>query len=70
MTLLAILLTCCRTNRLEYIPFPEFPSLTQITRNADGTVTMPATDLIRLAEFRLKYDTLRETYGQEEKNSK
>ena len=63
-TLLTTLLTCCATVKPEYIPFPEFPVLSQVTKNADGTVSMPSSDLIRLAEFKLKYDTLKDIYGQ------
>lgn len=65
-----MLLTCCLTNHVEYIPFPEFPVFSQITKNADGTVSMPAVDLVRLAEFKLKYETLKETYGYKEEKVK
>jgi len=68
--LLITLLTCCQSNRPEYIPFPEFPALSQVTKNADGTVSMPSTDLIRLAEFKLKYDTLKDIYGQKSEKVK
>lgn len=64
VTLLITLLAYCRTNQIEYIPFPEFPVLSYITKNADGTVSMPAADIVRLAEFKLKYETLKDVYGQ------
>lgn len=63
-TLLITLLMCCQSSRIEYIPFPEFPVLSYITKNADGTVSMPAADIVRLAEFKLKYETLKDVYGQ------
>ena len=63
-TLLITLLTCCATVKPEYIPFPEFPVLSYMTKNADGTVSMPTADIVRLAEFKLKYETLKDVYGQ------
>lgn len=69
-TLLITLLTCCLTNHIEYIPFPEFPVLTSIMRNSDGTIEISQDDLVRLAEFKLKYETLKETYGYKEEKVK
>lgn len=70
VTLSTMPLTSCVTNGVEYIPFPEFPKLEQVIKNADGTVSMPSSDIVRLAEFKLKYDTLKELYGPKEKGSK
>lgn len=64
VTLLITLLTYCRTNQIEYIPFPEFPVLASVIKDADGTITISGEDLVRLAEFKLKYDTLKDVYGQ------
>lgn len=64
VTLLIMLLTCCLTNHIDYIPFPEFPVLTSIMKETDGTISISQDDLIRLAEFKLKYDTLKDVYGQ------
>lgn len=64
VTLLITLLTCCATVKPEYVPFPEFPVLSQVIKNADGTVSIPSSDLVRLAEFKLKYETLKDVYGQ------
>lgn len=69
-TLLITLLTCCLTNHIEYIPFPEFPVLISIMKEPDGTISISRDDLVRLAEFKLKYETLKETYGYKEEKVK
>lgn len=64
VTLLITLLTRCLTNHIDYIPFPEFPVLTSIMKETDGTISISQDDLVRLAEFKLKYETLKDVYGQ------
>lgn len=69
-TLLITLLPYCQSNHVEYIPFPEFPVLTSIMKETDGPIWISRNDLVRLAEFKLKYETLKETYGYKEEKVK
>lgn len=62
-TALATLLTCCRSNKVyidrPHVPelvFPIFPALEDSVRNQDGSVTVSAEWILRLAEYRIRMD--------------
>lgn len=70
-TLAATLLTCCQSpQQVEvdrpYLPelvFPSFPALSGAVRNGDGTATVGEDWVIRLAEFRIRFDELAANYN-------
>lgn len=64
-------LTCCRSagtrpvREMPSLPFPEMPVADGMEVSEDGRkVTVDADWIVRLAEFRIKYDLLREEYGK------
>ena len=62
-----MLLMSCQSARtspeLPPLSFPEFPESEQMEVSEDGnTVTVEADWIVRLAEFRIKYDAVREEY--------
>lgn len=66
VTLLIMLLTSCQSTKTESIPYPEFPILKEYTRNeTEGTVTVPESYIVDLAEFKIKYDLLKEMYKEQ-----
>ncbi len=59
-------LTNCQSAKLEIIPYPEFPVLKEYTRNeTEKTVTVTEDYIISLAEFKIKYDLLKEMYKEQ-----
>lgn len=55
-TLLVMPLMCCQTKPQSDAPiFPELQE-NDYVRNADGTVNISSAYLIRLAEFKLRYE--------------
>lgn len=58
-----MLLTSCQSTK-HYVPYPDFPVLETYERNAeDHTVTVPEEWIVELAEFQIKYETLKEVYN-------
>ena len=61
MILLITLLTSCQSTK-QYIPYPDMPVLDWYVVNDDGTVTVQNSYIVSLAEFKIKYDELKELY--------
>lgn len=69
--LAAMLLTCCQSTKtyidrpvVPELVFPVFPELSGAVRNADGTVTVGADWIVRLAEFRIRLDETEKNYNE------
>ena len=67
-TLCIMPLMSCQSARtspeLPPLSFPEFPESDGMEVSEDGrTVTVDADWIVRLAEFRIKYDAVREEYS-------
>lgn len=69
--LAAMLLTSCQSAKtyidrpvVPELVFPVFPELSGAVRNADGTVTVSADWIVRLAEFRIRMDETEKNYNE------
>lgn len=58
-----MLLTSCQSTKSSFVPYPEFPDLPAYVKNTDGTISVPEDWIVRLAEFRIKYETIQEVYN-------
>ena len=69
--LLATLLTSCISAKIEYIDkpvvpeinFPIFPALENEVLNEDGSVTVPADWIVRLAEYKIRIEETESNYN-------
>ena len=69
--LLATLLTSCISAKIEYIDkpvvpeisFPAFPVLENEILNDDGSVTVPADWIVRLAEYKIRIEETEKNYN-------
>lgn len=69
--LLTTLLTSCVSDRIVYVDrpvvpelvFPVFPALEGGERNDDGTVSVPGEWLVRIAEYKIRIEETKKTYG-------
>lgn len=69
--LLATLLTSCVSAKIEYIEkpclpelnFPVFPELKNERLNEDGSVTVPADWVVRLAEYKIRIEETESSYN-------
>ena len=61
----AMLFTSCLSTKTEYvvpdIVFPSFPTI-DCVRNDDGTVTVTAEQIIRLAEYKIRIEETEADY--------
>ena len=67
-----MLSTSCVSGKIEYIEklvvpevsFAIFPDLEDAKRNGDGTVTVNEAWIVRLAEFKIRYEETMQNYNE------
>ena len=65
-----MLLASCISPKVEYIDrpvvpevaFPVFPDIGEVSRNPDGTVTVPGEWIVRLAEYKIRIEETEKNY--------